>query len=57
MRLAGLIVDVLASFLKAFENKRPDVVAAGKWRLHWDNAPVHTSKTTKEFLEKKKVLN
>ena len=47
------IVEALKKFLTAKSRKRPDLGDA--WRLHWDNAPVHTSRVVKAFLEEKAI--
>ena len=47
------IIEVLKKFLTAKEKKRPNL--GDSWRLHWDNAPVHTSRIVKTFLEEKAV--
>lgn len=47
------IIEALKKFLTAKARKRPDLGDA--WRLHWDNAPVHTSRCVKAFLEEKAI--
>ena len=47
------IIEALKKFLTAKERKRPDL--RDSWRLHWDNAPVHTSSVVKAFLEKEAI--
>ena len=46
---AAYIVKALASFMKNLKQKRP-YMAAGDWWFHWDNAPVHTAATVKNWL-------
>ena len=48
------IIDVLKRFLKVFRKKRPEM-ASNKWFLHWDNAPVHTARNFKAFLEDRDI--
>ena len=48
------IIDVLKRFLKMFQKKRPEM-AANKWFLHWDNAPVHTACKVQAFLEDRNI--
>ena len=48
------IIDVLKRFLKVFRRKRPEM-ASNKWFLHWDNAPVHTARNVKAFLEDRDI--
>ena len=46
---AAYIVKALATFMKNFKEKRPQM-AAGDWFFHWDNAPVHISAMVKDWL-------
>ena len=46
---AAYIVKALASFMKNLKQKRP-YMAAGDWWFHWDNAPVHTAASVKNWL-------
>ncbi len=46
---AAYIVKALATFMKKFKEKRPQM-AAGDWFFHWDNAPVHTAAMVKDWL-------
>jgi histone-lysine N-methyltransferase SETMAR len=43
------IVEALGKFLKVFNQKRPEM-AAGDWRFHWENAPVHTTTTVMDWM-------
>jgi hypothetical protein len=43
------IRKALATFLKAFRKKRP-ITSSQDWFLHWDNAPIHTAPSVKQFL-------
>ena len=47
------IIEALKKFLTAKERKRPDL--GDSWRLHWDNAPVHTSRAVKACLKEKAI--
>ena len=51
---AAFILESLRRFLKTFKAKRPEI-AAGEWFLHWDNAPVHTAKSVRDFLTKNNI--
>jgi hypothetical protein len=51
---AKYIIRALGTFLKNLRKKRPETVK-GEWFLHWDNAPIHTTKVVQEFLQKKKI--
>ena len=50
---AVYIVDTLKVFFQHLNRKRPDLAKRGII-FHWDNAPVHTARIVKDFLEKKK---
>ena len=49
------IVDTLKMFLKQLRRKRPQMVKDDLWFFHWDNAPVHTARNVREFLDKKGI--
>ncbi len=51
---ATYIVKALGSFMKILKKKRPGM-AAGKWFLHWDNAPVHTAASVTDWLVARRV--
>ena len=51
---AEYVIDILKRFLHILIRKRPEL-AAGEWHLHWDNAPVHSTKSVKDFLTKRGV--
>jgi hypothetical protein len=51
---AKYIIRALGAFLKNLRKKRPETVKK-EWFLHWDNAPVHTTKVVQEFLVKKNI--
>ena len=46
---AAYIVKALASFMKNLKQKRP-YMAAGDWWFHWENPPVHTAASVKNWL-------
>ena len=48
------IIDVLKRFLKVFQKKRREM-AANKWFLEWDNAPVHMALNFQVFLEDRNI--
>jgi hypothetical protein len=43
------ITRALCNFLKVYKDKRPEL-RAGAWFFHWDNAPLHSTKALKDFL-------
>jgi hypothetical protein len=45
---------VLGTFLEHFKKKRP-AMAAQQWWFHWDNAPVHTAASVKEWMATKGI--
>lgn len=51
---SAYFIGALRSFLKALRMRRPQLVERG-WFFHMDNAPCHTSATTKEFLVTKYI--
>ena len=51
---AAFILESLRRFLKACKAKCPEI-ASGEWFLHWDNAPVHTSKSVRDFLTRNNI--
>ncbi len=48
------VIDVLGRFLKVFKRKRPEM-AKKTWFLHWDNAPVHTARNVRMFLDQNNI--
>jgi histone-lysine N-methyltransferase SETMAR len=50
---ATYTIKVLATFLEHFK-KRP-AMAAQQWWFHWDNAPVHTAASVKEWMAAKGI--
>ena len=46
---AAYIMKALATFMKYLKKKRPQMVE-GEWWFHWDNAPVHTAASVKNWL-------
>jgi histone-lysine N-methyltransferase SETMAR len=51
---AAYTIKVLGKFLEHFKKKRP-AMAAQQWWFHWDNAPVHTAASVKEWMAAKGI--
>ena len=47
--------DVLRRLRDAVRRKREDLWSSGNWRLHYDNAPAHSSHLIKNFWQKKQT--
>ena len=51
---AAFFLESLQRFMKTFKAKRPEI-AAEEWFMHWENAPVHTAKSVRDFLNKNNI--
>jgi histone-lysine N-methyltransferase SETMAR len=51
---ATYTIKVLGTFLEHFKKKRPAMAAQQSW-FHWDNAPVHTAASVKEWMATKGI--
>lgn len=50
---SAYIIETLDRFLDHLRRKRPDLWSSGNWLFHWDNCPVHKSKSVADFLAEK----
>jgi hypothetical protein len=51
---ANYILVVLGKFMVHLRKKRPEMTK-GNWFFHWDNAPVHTAASVKNWLAAKGI--
>jgi histone-lysine N-methyltransferase SETMAR len=51
---ATYTIKVLGKFLEHFKKKRP-AMAQQQWWFHWDNVPVHTAASVKEWMAAKGI--
>jgi hypothetical protein len=51
---ATYTIKVLVTFLEHFKKKMP-TMAQQQWWFHWDNAPVHTATSLKEWMAVKGI--
>jgi hypothetical protein len=51
---AAYTIKVLGTFLEHFKKERP-AMAGQQWWFHWDNTPVHTAASVKEWMAAKGI--
>ena len=49
------ILGVLTNFLHVLKRKRPDMCRENGFIFHWDNAPVHTATSVRDFLRQRRI--